>query len=127
MKHLFKKCHHFDVQNNIRWIGLVSILIFVITQAMESVGIFEVCVYCQTIRASIGLIGLIMILPICPIFSRLFTIVIAYMGAHVAAAGIFMNIQRATYITEFTVLATIALLILAAQVMIMMSFKACKD
>ncbi len=127
MKHLLKKCHHFDVQKNIRWIGLIGILIFIITQFMESVGIFEVCVYCRTIRASIGLIGLIMVLPICPIFSRLFTIVIAYMGAHVAAAGIFMNIQRATYVTEFTILATIALLILAAQVMIMMSFKASKD
>jgi hypothetical protein len=124
MKHWFDKCRSFDTHKHIRCVGIVSILIFMVTQSMESAGIFPVCVYCQTIRASIGLIGLIMVLPICPIFSRLFTIVIAYMGAHVAAAGIFMNIQRATYFTEFTVLATIALIILAGQVMIMISYKA---
>ncbi len=127
MKHLSKKCHSFDTDKYIHWIGAVGILIFIITQAMEFMGISEVCVYCRTIRSCIGLIGLIMVLPICPFFSRLFAVVIAYMGAHVAAAGIFMNIQRATYVTEFTVLATFALFILAAQVMIIISFKGNKE
>ncbi len=122
MKHCFKKCREFDVHKNISWIGLVSILIYVITQSLETFGFVHVCVFCQTIRVCIGLIGLIMILPICPIFSRLFTFVIAYMGAHVAADGIFINIERATYFTSFTVLAVGALIILAAQVMMMVSY-----
>ena len=124
MKHLVEKLHQFDFHKHIRCIGVLSMLIYVVTQALESLGFAHVCVYCQTIRTCIGLIGLLMVLPICPIFSKLFTIMLAYMGAYVAAAGIFMNIQRATYITSFTILAVCAMFVLAAQVMLMMSYKA---
>lgn len=123
MKDFRAKLYHFDFQKHVHSIGLISILIYVVTQSLESLGFVHICVYCQTIRSCIGLIGVLMVLPICPIMSRLLTIMFAYMGAHVAAAGIFMNIQRATYVTSFTVLATCALFILAAQVMIMMGFK----
>lgn len=120
MKHLFAKSHDFDVHKYIRLLGIIAILIFVVTQAIESLGFVHECIYCRTIRTCIGLIGVIMLLPLCPIFSRLFTLVIAYLGAHVAAAGIFMNIQRATYFNEFTVLAAMAMIILALQVMVVM-------
>lgn len=123
MKNVLKMSHDFDVHKHIRLIGLAAILIFIITQSMEFSGIAMVCVFCRTIRACIGLIGLIMVLPICPVLSKLFTIVIAFIGAHVASAAIFINIEQATFMSEFFVLSLVALFIFAAQVMIITSYK----
>ncbi len=123
MKNLIKKIHHFDVHKHMSLVGLIGILIYMITQSLETLGVVNVCPFCQTIRVCIGLIGLLMILPFHHIYSKLCTVVIGFMGAHVAAAGLFINIQRDTFINEFTVLAAAALFILAAQVMIMLSFK----
>ncbi|MFZ2236074.1 MAG: hypothetical protein WBP11_08325 [Dokdonella sp.] len=48
---------------NIRWLGLVAIIISVGAWAMDLTGVVYVCPYCRTERTVIGLLGLIMLLP----------------------------------------------------------------
>ncbi len=48
---------------NIRWLGLVAIIISIGAWAMDLSGVVYVCPYCRTERTVIGLLGLIMLLP----------------------------------------------------------------
>lgn len=123
MNNLIAKVGSFDAVKHIRLIGIIAILLCIITQAMEFSGLAVACVFCRSMRACIGLLGLICVLPYCPILSRLCTMVIAFFGAHVASAAIFINIEQKTFINEFFILSVLALCIIAAQVLIIMTYQ----
>lgn len=114
---------------NIRWLGLLAILISVATWTMDFTGMVYECPFCRTQRTVIGLLGLIMLLPNPGHWlARYVATVMAVLGLVVAAeqhfggwksisAGKF-NIGEQWYLSPF-LLAGCALFIITGQLLLL--------
>jgi len=79
---------------HLTWLGLFAIFLCVATWAIDLAGWVHPCVYCRTQRTAIGLLGLILLLPDPrQWWTRYFAVVVAFFGAHVSAAQIFLVVK----------------------------------
>lgn len=116
------------LSKNIRWLGLLGIIICIGTWVMDITEVVYVCPYCRTQRTAIGLLGLIMMLPNPGHWlSRYVATILAFLGAHVAAAQHFGGWKKVSagtwpfgeqwYLSSF-LLSGIALAIITAQILL---------
>lgn len=114
------------LSKNIRWLGLLAIIICFATWMLDITDVVYVCPYCRTQRTAIGFLGLIMMLPNPRHWlSRYLATIIAFLGAHVAAAQHFGGWKKVSagtwpigeqwYLSSF-LLSGIALAIITAQI-----------
>ncbi|MDX1485043.1 MAG: hypothetical protein R3229_11220 [Alphaproteobacteria bacterium] len=76
---------------NIRLLGLAAIVICLATWAIDLGGWVYACPYCRVQRTAIGLVGIAMCLPDPRLWwIRYGSAAICFLGAHVAAAQIFL-------------------------------------
>ena len=104
---------------DIRLMGALSIFISISTWIMDIMHLVEACPYCQTERTVIGLLGILMILPSYRFVTPWLTLVLGIFGTHVACAQIFMHTRVYEFNDMFTILATCALCILSAQMLVL--------
>jgi hypothetical protein len=95
-----------------------SILVCVITWGMDITGFVFSCPYCQVQRTTIGLVGILLLLPWKNIITDYFTLIFGVFGAYVAALQMFNNFYKSAYHEGFIYLSTCAFLILIAQLLI---------
>lgn len=82
---------------NLRLLGALAILVSLVTWAMDLGGWVYACPYCQVQRSAIGVVGLLMLLPDPRIWwIRYGAAAICFLGAHVAAAQIFLVFRNLT-------------------------------
>lgn len=103
-------------------IGLFTILLSIVTWAADLTGWVGPCIYCRIERSIIGGLGIMMLLPEIPYFKRYFSLVIGFFGAQVAAEQIFLLLNQHSFDVELF-LATCALSIIVAQVVLICQYK----
>ena len=113
---------------NLRLLGMAAILISLITWTIELAGLVYTCPYCQVQRSAIGLVGIAMVLPDPRLWwIRFGALAIAFMGAHVASAQLFLVYRNLTSGQPSNpvnmVLAAGALFILVGQALLLFSKK----
>lgn len=96
-------------------VGLLSLLICIVTWAMDLFGIVEECIYCRSERTIIGILGIIILIPIWNYIRSYLSWVFGFFGADVASAQIFLNLEEGKVGVMF-LLAICALFIIVAQV-----------
>lgn len=117
----------YDVlRRNLRLLGALAIAISLATWAIDLAGLVHKCPYCQVQRTAIGLAGLFMMLPDPRLWwIRFVTTAICFMGAHVAAAQLFLVYRNLTSGRPSDpvnlVLAGAALFILVGQALLLFS------
>lgn len=80
---------------NLRLLGALAVLVCIVTWWTDLSGLVHECVYCRTQRTAIGLVGLIMLLPNPRRWwLRYPALCICFLGAHVAAAQLFLVIRN---------------------------------
>ena len=100
--------------------GIIAILISGVTWALDLLSFVEACPFCRMQRSTIGLLGILMILP-CLRWSTVFlTLLIGIMGTHVSAAQLFMHIKNGTYTWIFTGMAFSAFCLQVGQIMLLL-------
>lgn len=83
------------LQNNLRPLGLLAILICVVTWGIDLAGLVHECVYCRTQRTAIGVAGVLMLFPDPRVWWLRFGMAgVCFLGAHVAAAQLFLVIKN---------------------------------
>jgi len=83
------------LSRNLRLLGALAVLVCVVTWWIDLLGLVHECVYCRTQRTAIGLVGLIMLLPDPRRWwLRYPALCIGFLGAHVAAAQLFLVIRN---------------------------------
>ena len=80
-----------DLTEHIRLLGWLAIIICVVTWGVDFAELVSACPYCRTERSTIGLLGVVMVLPHSRYLSIFFALVIGFMGCHVASAQVFMR------------------------------------
>lgn len=75
-------------------LGLFSIFVCLSTWILDLTGLVEECIYCRTQRTIIGILGIILLMPFVRYVTAYFASVFGFMGAHVSAAQIFLNIKH---------------------------------
>ncbi len=107
-----------DLTTHIRLLGWLSVGLCLITWAAEFAGLVTPCVYCQTERTAIGVVGIVMIMQHHRYVTMLFGLAIAFLGAEVAAAQILLIIKSATFMPIYSVMAPGALFVLTGQALL---------
>ena len=74
-----------DLTAQIKLFGWLAIAISIVTWGVDFAGMVSACPYCRTERTTIGLLGLVMVLPHSRYLSIFFALVIGFMGCHVAS------------------------------------------
>ena len=83
------------LQNNLRIIGVLAIVICIVTWGIDLAGLVHECVYCRTQRTAIGVAGILMLFPDPRVWwLRLGMAAVCFLGAHVAAAQLFLVIKN---------------------------------
>jgi len=83
------------LSRNLRLLGILAIAVCAVTWWTDLAGLVHECVYCRTQRTAIGVVGLFMILPNPRIWwLRYPAVCVAVLGAHVAAAQLFLVIRN---------------------------------
>ena len=83
------------LSRNLRLLGALAVLVCIVTWWIDLSGLVHECVYCRTQRTAIGLVGLIMLLPDPRRWwLRYPALCIGFLGAHVAAAQLFLVIRN---------------------------------
>lgn len=112
-----------DLNKYIRWVGLVTLLIAGFTWMEDIMGWVPHCIYCRTVRTSIGILAILMILPRCRILTPILALPVAFMGAHVASALIFRRFRDSIFLDEFILLSVSAMFIIAVQIFMLCAAK----
>lgn len=113
---------------NIRALGVAAILICIITWGVDLAGWVHQCPYCRIQRSAIGMAGVLMLLPDPRVWwIRYGGAAICFLGAHVAAAQIFLvfrNLSAGQPSNPVNlILATGALFILVGQALLFFTKK----
>jgi hypothetical protein len=113
---------------NLRLLGAAAILVSLATWAIDLAGLVHTCPYCQVQRTAIGLVGVAMVFPDPRVWwLRFGALAVAFMGAHVAAAQLFLVYRNLTSGQPSNpvnlVLAAGALFILVGQALLLFSKK----
>ena len=95
-----------------------SIAVCVITWGMDLAGWVYACPYCQVQRTTMGLVGILLLLPWKNLITDYFILIFGVFGAYVAALQMFNNFLKSAYHEEFIYLSTCAFLILIAQLLV---------
>lgn len=116
------------VRGNLRLLGVLAILISGITWVIDLAGWVHECPYCRVQRTAIGVVGILMLLPDPRAWwVRYGAAAICFLGAHVAAAQIFLVFRNLTSGQPSNpvnlVLATGALFILVGQALLLFTRK----
>lgn len=83
------------LSRNLRLLGILAILICAVTWWIDLAGLVHECVYCRTQRTAIGIVGLFMVLPDPRRWwLRYPALCVGFLGAHVAAAQLFLVIRN---------------------------------
>ena len=83
------------LDRNLRLLGILAVLVCAVTWWIDLAGLVHECVYCRTQRTAIGLVGLIMVFPDPRRWwLRYPALCIGILGAHVAAAQLFLVIRN---------------------------------
>ncbi|MDH3241554.1 MAG: hypothetical protein OEO83_12910 [Alphaproteobacteria bacterium] len=111
---------------NLRLLGALAVLVSLVTWATDLGGWVYACPYCRVQRSAIGVVGLLMLLPDPRMWwIRYGAAAICFLGAHVAAAQIFLVFRNMTSGQPSNpvnlVLATGALFILVGQALLLFS------
>ena len=112
------------LKSNLRLLGVFAILVSLVTWAIDLSGWVYACPYCRVQRTAIGVVGILMALPDPRIWwIRYGAAAVCFLGAHVAAAQIFLVFRNMTSGQPSNplnlVLATGALFILAGQALLL--------
>jgi hypothetical protein len=83
------------LSRNLQLLGFLAIAVCAVTWWIDLAGLVHECVYCRTQRTAIGVVGLFMLLPDPRIWwLRYPALCVAFLGAHVAAAQLFLVIRN---------------------------------
>lgn len=83
------------LSRNLRLLGTIEVLVCLVTWWIDLSGLVHECVYCRVQRTAIGLVGLMMLLPDPRRWwLRYAALCIGFLGAHVAAAQLFLVIRN---------------------------------
>lgn len=109
---------------HLRLLGVAAIALSVLTWWMDLADLVHHCVYCRTQRTAIGIVGLLMLLPDPRSWwIRWPATAIAFVGAHVSGAQLFLIIRSIDEGEPFGALnlfmASGAMLALTGQVMLL--------
>jgi len=123
----FEQLYDF-LRGHLRLLGALAIVLSIVTWAIDLAGLVHTCPYCQVQRSAIGIAGVFMMLPDPRIWwIRIVTLAVCFMGAHVAAAQLFLVYRNLTSGRPSDpmnlILATAALFILVGQVFLVLSPK----
>ena len=110
--------HHAHVERWIKPLAWFSILVCIITWTLELSGLVHACPYCQVQRTTIGLVGVILLLPYRNLLTDYLTLVFAVFGTSVATTQMFNNFYKSAYHEEYIYLSTCAFLIFMAQLLV---------
>ncbi len=128
----FEQIYDF-LRGHLRLLGALAIAICLVTWAIDLAGLVHKCPYCQVERSAIGIAGVFMMLPDPRLWwVRFVTTAVCFMGAHVAAAQLFLVYRNLTSGRPSDpvnlVLASAALFILVGQALLVLGPKpAAKD
>ncbi len=108
------------LKGNLRLLGVLAILISAVTWAVDLAGWTHICPYCRMERSAIGVVGVLMTLPGARTWwLRWGAASVAFLGAHVASAQLFLVFRNLTSHQPSDqvnlILATGALFILVGQ------------
>lgn len=111
---------------NLRLLGLLAVIVSIVTWIVDLSGLTHVCPYCRMERSAIGIVGILMMLPDPRLWwIRYGGLVVCFLGAHVAAAQLFLVFRNLTSGQPSDpvnlVLATGALFILVGQALLLYS------
>ena len=114
------------LRGNLRALGAFAVATCVLTWAIDLSGLVHKCPYCQVQRSAIGIAGVLMMLPDPRYWLlRMSVAVVCFLGAHVAAAQIFLVYRNMTSGQPSNplnlVLAASALVILVGQALLVLS------
>ena len=85
------------LRSNLRLLGALAILVCIVTWVIDLGGWVHTCPYCRVQRSAIGLAGILMLLPDPRIWwIRYGAVAVCFLGAHVAAAQIFLVFRNLT-------------------------------
>lgn len=101
-----------------QWLGFLTLAISAFTWWLDLSGIVPACIFCRTERTAMGLLGIMMILPHCRYLTVLLTCCFAAIGLHAVSAHLFLQLKQMTFTWLYTGLATSALLIISAQLIV---------
>ena len=107
-----------DLTRYIRAFGVVAIVICVVTWWVDLQGWVSACPYCRTERTTIGLLGVVMVLPHVRYITIFMALIIGLLGIHVACAQVFMHIKAMSITLMYTGMAASALCIMTGQVLL---------
>lgn len=97
-------------------IGTVSILVSLLTWAMDLNHWVIECIYCRSERTMIGLLGLLILLPAYPYMTRYLSFVLGFFGASVASQQIILILKTGSLFPLELPLAIAAFLFIIGQV-----------
>ncbi len=101
------------------WLGYLGIAVCVFTWALELMELVYRCPYCQVQRTAIGILGVLLVIGRRNIVTLYITLGVGFFGAHVAATQVFNNFYKGAFGSIFIYLASCALAILIAQMLVM--------
>ncbi len=120
------------IRRNLRLLGVLAILIFLLTWGIDLAGWVYKCPYCRIQRSAIGVVGVLMLLPNPRAWwVRYGGAAICFFGANVASAQLFLVFRNLTSGHPSDpvnlVLATGALFVLVGQALILFTDKPEED
>jgi hypothetical protein len=109
---------------NLRLLGALALLVCIATWIVDLLGWVYTCPYCRVQRSAIGIAGILMMLPDPRLWwIRYGGLAVCFLGAHVAAAQLFLVFRNLTSGQPSNplnlVLATGALFILVGQALLL--------
>lgn len=97
-------------------VGLISLLICLITWAMDLKEMVVQCIYCRNERTAIGLLGILLLLPVYPFITRYLGLVAGFYGASVSAQHIMLIMNHSHFDSPQLPFTTAALFIIIGLV-----------
>ena len=77
--------------------GLVSLLICLVTWFMDLNEMVVQCIYCRNERTTIGLLGILLLLPVYPCITRYLGLVVGFYGASVSSQHMMLIMNHSHY------------------------------
>jgi hypothetical protein len=109
------------IMQHMRLIGFLAIFISAFTWGLDLAHLVPPCPFCQAQRTMIGFLGILMIIPDYRYATQFLTVVFGLFGVHVSCAQIFNHVASYAFTNMFIILATGALCLLVAQMLMLLA------